>query len=124
MQIAHEPLEFRYVLRGVSREGVLLNERVLGSSFILSPSQLIETWSVSESAPLQAGDLEPLLALQPELIVIGTGAQLRFPVPAVHAAALTRGIGIEFMDNAAAARTFNLLASEHRRVVAGFVVGI
>lgn len=123
MQIAHEPLEFRYVLRGVSRDGVLLNERMLSSSFILSPSQLIETWAVSEDVPLQAGDLEPLLALQPELIVLGTGAQLRFPAPAVHAAALTRGIGIEFMDNAAAARTFNLLASEYRRVVAGFVVG-
>lgn len=123
MQIAHEPLEFRYVLRGVSSAGVLLNARVLVSSFILSPNQLIEAWAVSEGTPLQAGDLDPLLALQPELIVIGTGSQLRFPAPAVHAAALTRGIGIEFMDNAAAARTFNLLAGENRRVVAGFVVG-
>lgn len=122
MQIAHEPLEFRYVLRGVSGDGVLLNERLLSTSFILSPSQLIESWAVSEATPLQAGDLEPLLALQPELIVIGTGNQLRFPAPAVHAAALTRGVGIEFMDNAAAARTFNLLAGEYRRVVAGFVL--
>ncbi|PKM08653.1 MAG: hypothetical protein CVV14_03495 [Gammaproteobacteria bacterium HGW-Gammaproteobacteria-4] len=123
MQIAHEPLDFRYVLRGVSLEGVLLNERLLSASFILSPNQLIETWPVSESTPLQAGDLDPLLALEPELIVVGTGARLRFPAPAVHAAALTRGIGIEFMDNAAAARTFNLLAGESRRVVAGFVIG-
>jgi len=123
VQIAHEPLEFRYVLRGVAREGVLLNERLLSSSFILSANQLIESWAVSEAAPLQAGDLEPLLALDPELIIVGTGARLQFPAPAVQAHALSRGIGIEFMDNAAAARTFNLLASESRRVVAGFVVG-
>ena len=36
---------------------------------------------------------------------------------------VTRGIGLETMTNAAAARTFNVLASEGRRVVAGFVLG-
>ena len=33
-----------------------------------------------------------------------------------------RGIGLEVMTNAAAARTFNVLASEGRRVVAGFIL--
>jgi len=42
--------------------------------------------------------------------------------PAVMAACLTRGIGIEVMDNAAAARTFNVLATEARKVVAGFLL--
>jgi uncharacterized protein len=48
---------------------------------------------------------------------------LRFPAPAVLAALLTRGIGVEVMDNAAAARTFNLLAGEGRRVVAALLIG-
>ena len=38
------------------------------------------------------------------------------------ATCLTRGIGIEVMDNAAAARTFNVLATEGRRVVAAFLI--
>ena len=38
------------------------------------------------------------------------------------AAFLQRGVGIEVMDNAAAARTFNVLAGEGRRVVAAFVL--
>ena len=38
------------------------------------------------------------------------------------AACLTRGIGIEVMDNAAAARTFNVLATEGRRVLAAFLL--
>jgi len=46
----------------------------------------------------------------------------QFPAPAVMAACLTRGIGIEVMDNAAAARTFNLLANEGRRVIAAFLL--
>jgi uncharacterized protein len=40
----------------------------------------------------------------------------------VIATCLQRGIGLEAMTNAAAARTFNVLASEGRRVVAGFVL--
>jgi uncharacterized protein len=68
-------------------------------------------------------DLEPLLALEPELVLLGSGATQAFPPPAAMAACLSRGIGLETMTNAAAARTFNVLASEGRRVVAGFVLG-
>jgi uncharacterized protein len=68
-----------------------------------------------------AADLDPVLAQTPELVVLGTGAVQVFPPAEVMAACLTRGIGIEVMDNAAAARTFNVLAGEGRRVVAGFV---
>ncbi len=39
------------------------------------------------------------------------------------AACLSRGIGLEVMANAAAARTFKVLAGEGRRVVAGFILG-
>jgi uncharacterized protein len=35
---------------------------------------------------------------------------------------LRKGVGVEVMDNAAAARTYNLLASEGRHVVAGFIL--
>ena len=69
-----------------------------------------------------ARDLQPLLELEPELILLGGGAAQAFPPPATMAACLSRGIGLETMTNAAAARTFNVLASEGRRVVAGFVL--
>ena len=54
--------------------------------------------------------------------MLGTGAAQVFPPAAVMAACLSRGIGIEVMTNAAAARTFNVLAGEGRRVVAGFIL--
>ena len=63
-----------------------------------------------------------MLALQPALVLLGTGTRLRFPSAAVMATLLTRGIGIEVMDSAAAARTFNVLATEGRRVVAAFLL--
>ena len=67
------------------------------------------------------GDLDALLALEPELLVLGTGEIQKFPPAVVMATCLQRGIGIEVMTNAAAARTYSVLAGEGRRVVAGFV---
>ena len=122
MQLTLENPDFRYFLRGVSAEGVLVNESRIGRSFILSPMTLIEAWRPTGIDDLTADDMEPVLALQPSVVILGTGMRQRFPSAAVLAACLTRGIGIEVMTNPAAARTFNVLAGEGRRVVAGFLL--
>lgn len=122
MQLTLENPDFRYLLRGADGASALVNERRLERSFILSPAQLIEDWAPGDVTRLQPADLEPALALAPAVLLLGTGERLRFPAPAVLAACLTRGVGIEAMDNAAAARTFNVLASEGRRVVAAFLL--
>ena len=54
--------------------------------------------------------------------MLGSGASQAFPPPEAMAACLARGIGLETMTNAAAARTYNVLAGEGRRVVAGFIL--
>ncbi len=122
MQLTLENPDFRYLLRGVSADGVLVNDTTLIRSFILTPHQLVENWRPTSSQDLVADDMQPLLELNPVLVILGTGARQQFPSAAVMAACLTRGIGIEVMDNAAAARTFNVLATEGRKVVAGFIV--
>jgi len=122
MQLTLEDPDFRYALRGVDAGGVLVNEQRLERSFILAPNRLIEDWRPRQVADLRPEDLAPALALEPAVVLLGSGPSLVFPAPAVLAACLTRGIGIEVMDNAAAARTFNVLAGEARRVVAAFLV--
>ena len=122
MQLFLEKPDFAYAMRGADGQRALVNERTLLRSFIITPQALIEDWPVTAIASLTPADLRPLLALQPEVLVIGCGATQAFPQPDVMAACLTQGIGIEVMTNAAAARTFNVLASENRRVVAGFVL--
>jgi uncharacterized protein len=122
MQLNLERPDYQYFLRGADGQHALVNDRVLTSSFILAPDQLVEAWPVADASTLQPGDLEPALALQPELLVLGTGAAQVFPPAAVMGACLSRGIGIEVMTNAAAARTFSVLAGEGRRVVAGFLL--
>lgn len=124
MHLVLEQPDFDYVLRGADGRSAKVNARTLHTSFIVTPSALLEDWSVTDVTTLDEAGLEPLLALAPtpELILLGCGQLQRFPPPQVMATCLGRGIGIEVMTNAAAARTFNVLAAEGRRVAAGFIL--
>ncbi|MEP6634541.1 MAG: MTH938/NDUFAF3 family protein [Luteimonas sp.] len=122
MQLNLERPDYDYFLRGADGASALVNDRRLTRSFIIAPDRLIEDWPARDMTTLTVADLEPMLALQPELIVLGAGAAQAFAPAQTQATCLSRGIGLEMMTNAAAARTFNVLASEGRRVVAGFVI--
>ena len=122
MQLSHELPDYAFTLRSADGQHARVNDRTLTASFILSPQQLIVPWSASDSAALTPEDLAPLIALQPEVILLGTGERQVFPPAVVMAACLRQGVGLEVMTNAAAARTFNVLAGESRRVVAGFLL--
>lgn len=117
-----EQPDFEFFMRGADGALAKVNDRELRDSFILSPRQLIEAWPVRDIRAMTPGDLDPLFALDPELVLLGCGAIQTFPPAATMGACLSRGIGLETMTNAAAARTFNVLASEGRRVVAGFIL--
>ena len=122
MDLSLERPEGYLYVRRVSARGVTLIDRELTSSFLLAPDRAIENWPVSAADTLAASHVETLLALQPELVLLGTGERQVFPAAAFMAGFLRKGIGIEVMDNAAAARTYNLLAGEGRRVIAGFIL--
>ena len=124
MQLSHERPDYGFVLRGADATSARVNDQVLTRSFAIAPDHLLEDWDAPASAAaLEPAHLAPLLALEPELVVLGTGARQVFPPAAALAACLTRGIGIETMDNAAAARTYNVLAGEGRRVVVAMLLG-
>lgn len=122
MQLNHELPDYAYSLRVADGRSARVNDRVLGNSFFLTPDQLVEQWPVTDVAALQVADLEPILALKPALILLGTGERQAFPPAVVMAACLSRGIGLEVMNNPAAARTFNILAGEGRKVAAAFIL--
>lgn len=122
MFLTRELPDYAYALRSASGHAARVNELTLVHSFALAPDWLLEDWPLAGAASLTPALLEPLLARMPELVLLGTGERQVFPPTVAMAACLTRGIGIEVMTNAAAARTFNVLAAEGRKVVAGFVL--
>lgn len=121
MHLLLERPDYQYFLRGADGNSALVNAQRLSRSFIIAPDALVEDWPVVDARGMQVSDLGTLLALRPELIVLGTGHTQYFPSAEVMAACLRRGIGLEVMTNAAAARTYSVLAGEGRRVVAGFL---
>jgi uncharacterized protein len=122
MQLNLEHPDHEFFLRGADGDSVRVNERHITSSFVLAPNTLIEGWPVRDVKAMTPHDLDPILALEPEVILLGSGATQAFAPAAVLAHCLRRGVGLETMTNAAAARTYNVLASEDRRVVVAFVL--
>ena len=122
MQFSRELPDYIYSLRSANGQHAQVNDRALSRSFILAPNSLIEDWPVASVAELRAEDLDAALELNPALVILGTGEKQIFPPAAIMAACLTRGIGIEVMNNASAARTYNVLAGENRRVVMAIIL--
>lgn len=122
MQLNHEFPDYAYTLRGADGRSARVNDRELVRSFIVTPQTLVEDWPVHAVTALEQSHLEAVLALEPVLIVLGTGATQVFPSQQFMAACLSRGIGLEVMNNPAAARTFNILAGEGRKVAAAFIL--
>ncbi|HKS58547.1 MAG TPA: Mth938-like domain-containing protein [Steroidobacteraceae bacterium] len=107
-----------FVVRSYSPGEVRVGDAVLHRSCVISAERLIDDWRPQTLDELSTADLEAVFALQPEIVVLGSGARQRFPDTKLLAAILERGIGCEVMDTGAACRTYNVLVSESRRAVA------
>ena len=79
-------------------------------------------WAPTRPDDLEAAHFEAILALQPELVIFGSGPRLKFVSAALMRALIERRIGVETMDTPAACRTYNVLVSEGRSAVAALLV--
>lgn len=98
-----------------------LEMETVAGSFIISPRHLLRDWAPTSIDQLQAEHLQALVELEPELVLLGTGPQLCFPDHSILATLHRQRIGVEVMDTAAACRTYNILMTEGRFVVAGLI---
>jgi uncharacterized protein len=122
VQLSHDLPEGYLFFRNCAPDAVTIVDRVLTRSFLLAPDRLVEDWPVTSAAEFDLAAIEALLALEPEVVLLGTGERQVFPPREALAALLARRVGIEVMTNAAACRTYNLLAGEGRRVVAAIML--
>jgi uncharacterized protein len=100
---------------------ISVNGEKYTGALIVSSEQGCSPWSATHFVDLQADHFMALIQSRPELVIFGSGAQLRFPRPLWLAPLIQMGIGVETMDTPAACRTYNVLASEGRRVVAALL---
>lgn len=123
MKIAKENLSRdTKVIRAYAPGRINVSDVMLTRSFILAPDRVLEDWPPQRFEDLEAAHLDAALALQPEILIIGTGATQRFLPGELLAGLAARNIGVEVMDTAAACRTYNILLSEDRKVVAALLM--
>ena len=111
--------EFRIL--GYQAGGIVVNEQTYTQAVVVSPQIAPQAWAIGSIHEMDGSSLEALLAHEPEVILIGTGRKQVFPDMRLLASMYERHIGLEVMDTAAACRTFNIIAGEGRRVVAGLI---
>jgi uncharacterized protein len=97
---------------------VRIGERWVTGNVIVGSDRVVEGWPIAEAHALSIADLEPALALEPTIIVLGTGTERLLPDVELMATVAARSVGLEIMSTPAACRTFNVLLGEQRRVVA------
>lgn len=122
MQLTRHTAGGHYEITSVKPGSVRIDETDYTQSLIVGPEILHADWPVRAVSDLTDERVQELLDLKPDVVLLGTGGQTRFPAQSVFAALYQRGIGLEAMTTAAACRTFNVLVSEERNVIAGLML--
>jgi uncharacterized protein len=123
MHFAQEDCSSELMVTAYDEGVVTIGETHYRESLILTRERLIPDWRPQQPDDLRAADLDLVRAEKPEILLLGTGSTIHFPSPGVTAGLLEAGIGVEVMDTAAACRTYNILLSEEREVIAALLLG-
>jgi uncharacterized protein len=121
MQFTLEARSGVNLIRAYSARELIVGARTLTASCIISADTLITDWRPASVTALSVADLAPLLALEPEIVLIGATGERALPSE-VRAEFGARHTAMEVMDLGAACRTFNILVQEERRVAAALLL--
>jgi uncharacterized protein len=122
MHFVQENFSSDLLIRGYDSGEIRVGGQTYHRSIILTHERIIDNWRPQNKDELEAGDFELIRSLDTEILLLGTGPVLSFPSTTLTAPLLEAGIGVEVMDTAAACRTFNVLLSEGRPVVAALLL--
>lgn len=106
-------------ITGYGSDHVMINKVRHEGNLVVTASRVIGDWAPTASgdlAALTAADLAGVAELGVEIVLVGTGSRQRFPSPPLLRPLIEARIGFEFMDLAAACRTYNILVGEGRAV--------
>ncbi|WP_135078110.1 Mth938-like domain-containing protein [Terasakiella sp. SH-1] len=83
----------------------------------------VEPWQISDVSEITLDSLAPLFNTEEDydILLIGIGALSQMPPKTLKEAVKEKGLILEWMNSGAAARTFNVLQTEDRRVIAALI---
>lgn len=121
MQLTENRPEEQYFIHSLGPDAIQIVEDRYSRSLILSPTEGVREWPVESVDALETGHFAPILEWEPDVVLLASGRTQRFPARELQIEMLRNNIGLEVMTLNAAARTFNVLAGEGRRVVAALI---
>jgi uncharacterized protein len=109
-------------LDAIGPEATRLRQEILRRSAIITPTRLLRDWAPQSFEELDPSHMAILVDLAPEIVLLGSGADLQWPASTIIAPLAAAGIGFEVMNTAAACRTYNILMGDGRRVAAALLM--
>jgi len=122
MPLAEDRATSRHRITAYSPQTITVNETVYHQSLVLTADVVHSPWPVTSLEELSVEMLEPILASDPSVVLLGTGEHQQFPEARLYGLFGQQGIGLEVMDNGALCRTFNILVAEDRAVTAAIIL--
>ncbi|MGL6295369.1 MAG: Mth938-like domain-containing protein [Plesiomonas sp.] len=117
MKLQHSAVDNLNQFSGYGDDFVRVNTEQYQGNVLVTGTE-VHAWRPESFADLSEEDFKAVLAHQPEVVLLGTGKTIRFPHPKLYQALAAAHIGLDVMDTGAVCRTFNILTSENRKVVA------
>ncbi|MEM1173471.1 MAG: MTH938/NDUFAF3 family protein [Pseudomonadota bacterium] len=105
-------------IRGVSESGFQIADQTISGTLLLTGEGVIDGGIAKALDDLVMQDFQPLFETHPEIVLVGTGSRALFTPRDLMFGFARQGTGLEVMETRAAARTFNVLVGEGRRVAA------
>ncbi|MCF6765124.1 MTH938/NDUFAF3 family protein [Thiotrichales bacterium 19S3-7] len=108
-----------YVKSYMPAEYIQLNQQQYAHSLIISSTNILVAEQLpNEFSELSVKHVEQFLNFNADIYLLGTGSSHQIPHPDLLKVAFKKNKPLDFMDTNAACRTFNVLASEYRNVIA------
>lgn len=114
--------ENNYLITAYDEKFIEVNKQRYTHSLMVMAQQLSTDWPVQDFASLTEAQFTQIAELNPEVVLLGTGKKHQFLHPKIYQALTKKGIPLECMTTAAACRTYNILMSEGRNVLAALIL--
>lgn len=114
--------EGTYQITGYGADFIAVNGIRHDRSIVVTAHTLLTDWTLASVTELSEAHVTRLASLEPEVVLIGTGARTRFPSMHVLRPLIDARIGYEIMDTGAACRTYGVLSGEGRQVLAALIL--
>lgn len=114
--------ENNYLITAYDEKFIEVNKQRYTHSLMVMAQQLSTDWLVQDFASLTEAQFTQIAELNPEVVLLGTGKKHQFLHPKIYQDLAKKGIPLECMTTAAACRTYNILMSEGRNVLAALIL--